>query len=123
MDDEREITFSEWRQRKFNPHAAPIVAGSRMMGGFGRPLDRGFHLGARLGQPIRSPHNFQVERHVATFKPRRRIQQLHLNSADAHRQLHRRGDLRRKRTRAQIPDYLSMLLLNPLAQSIGTESG
>ena len=64
VNDQREIAFSERRQRKFNPHAAPVVAGGRVVGCFGSALDRGLHLRPCLRLSIGSPHNFHVERHV-----------------------------------------------------------
>ncbi len=83
----------------------------------------GFDLNSRLGQAVRTAHNFQIERDVARRKPRPGIQKLHLDRGGRARLARGRGRLRRKSARAKLLDHAAVLLLNALAQGVFRELG
>ncbi len=98
-----------------------VVAGTRVVRHFGSTLDRGLHLSTRLRLPICSPQNFHVERHITACQPRGRIQELHLDSTGAHRELQRRSDFSRIGAAAEVLDYSFVLVVDSLAKTFGAK--
>jgi hypothetical protein len=118
QNHQSQVALAEWRHGKLNAHAALVVARAGVAGRFEGAFNRGFHPRARLRLTVRSAHDFHVERHVSAGKPRIRIEELHLNSATADRQLPGGRDFRGKCAGAQILNYGPVLLVNSFVQRI-----